>query len=225
MVSNRALSLLIVAAVVISVGGQIWSVNQIQSARILTPGLPTGYAVAATGMVNLTILSQTDITLSGDVIDFGTGVVNSSSGCNNATLHSNGTGVNTDACWVNQSLTPNSAIPATQAKFILNNSGNVNISITLDSIKNNATNFLGNSTIIDAFYQYTVNQNGSGQPCQTTLATGWNNFSASSTMSVCGELFWEDGKDAVNVAILVRIPEDVERGYKNDNLTFTSAQA
>ncbi|MFH1400454.1 MAG: hypothetical protein ABIH41_02965 [Nanoarchaeota archaeon] len=44
-------------------------------------------------------------------------------------------------------------------------------------------------------------------------------------MGVCGELFWEDGRDAVAVAILVRIPEDVERGYKSDNLTFTSAQA
>ncbi|MFH1400453.1 MAG: hypothetical protein ABIH41_02960 [Nanoarchaeota archaeon] len=141
--SNRTLSALLVAAIVLTLGASIISLQQL--GNVLGP---TGFATSSTGMVNLTILSQTDITLTGDNIDFGSGVVNSSSACNNATLHSNGSGVNTDACWVNQSLTPNSAIPATEAKFILNNSGNVNISITMDSVKNNATNFMGNSTVI-----------------------------------------------------------------------------
>ncbi|MFH1915847.1 MAG: hypothetical protein ABIJ21_01150 [Nanoarchaeota archaeon] len=225
-ISNKTLALFLVAAIVLSLGGTLISLNRINE---ITTG-PTGYATTGTGMVNLSIVTNTDISIINATVDFGAGVVNVSNGCNYANLSNNfTTGWNAAGCWVNQSFN-GAAVRNETSKFVVQNDGNVNVSVTMQSVQKNASNFIGNCTGQNAnTYNYTTTINGTETKyaCQGALGSlgVWTGLDGT-TQSICSELAWEDASDAVEIGLNISIcKSNSPKGYRNDNLTFTSAEA
>ena len=224
-ISNKTLALFLVAAIVLSLGGTLISLNRINK---ITG--PTGYATTGTGFVNLSIVTNTDISIINATVDFGAGVVNVSNGCNFANLSNNDTlGWNAGGCWVNQSSN-GIAVRNETSRFVVQNDGNVNVSVTMTSVQKNWSNFIGNCTSQDDnMYNYTTTINGSetAYACQGALGSlgVWTGLDGSA-QSICSELAWEDASDAVVIGLNISIcKSNSPKGYKNDNLTFTSAEA
>ncbi|MCF7799319.1 hypothetical protein K9M74_05445, partial [Candidatus Woesearchaeota archaeon] len=65
-ISNKTLGLLLVAAIVVSVGGTLMSLNQLESVS------PTGFATTGSGTVDLDIGSYVAIVVDDTAINFGT---------------------------------------------------------------------------------------------------------------------------------------------------------
>ncbi|MFH1072050.1 MAG: hypothetical protein V1743_01320 [Nanoarchaeota archaeon] len=237
MVSNKTLALLIIGAVLFSVVGQFISIYTLSNLKLAKAPItaPTGLAASQVGLVNLTILSATDISIVNATVDFGIGVVNSSRGaiCSFATLTSNATGTwggNLNNCWVNGSWSPtmnNVVNPNQTSKIVVQNDGNVIETVTVTSVQRNWSNFIGNCSSEDHnWYQFTVNQNDSSSSCAlSAITSAWTNLTGAA-QNVCTSLSWQDANDSINVAFNVTICQsNSATGYRNDNLTFTSAVA
>jgi hypothetical protein len=83
--NNKSLAVFLLAAVVVSIGGTILSLNRMGSIHYTT-----GYASTDYGTATLFINSSTEIYFSIDSIDWGSGFVNSTSGAEmNCTLNTN----------------------------------------------------------------------------------------------------------------------------------------
>jgi hypothetical protein len=190
--------------------------------------------VSKTGRVNLTILSATDISLYNSTIDFGQGVVNSSNAaCNDvAVISSNGsTGYNKDFCWANDTYAvgrPNSPVGNESKKLLIQNDGNINVTITMTSAQQNYSNFIGNCSSGHNWYRYSVviNASETAYTCPgTNIASDWRNFS-SGTLYVCNESAWEDASDTIGLVFNISIcASNSPTGLRDDNLTITSAAA
>jgi len=237
MISNKTLALLIVGTVVFSIVGQFISIYELSNLKLKQAPFvqQTGFASSQTGLVNLTIMSATDISIVNATVDFGRGVINSSRGaiCTYATLTSNTTeswGNNLNNCWVNDTWSTekpaNSPVANQSSKIQIQNDGNVILSVTLTSLQRNWSNFIGNcSTEPHNWYQFTVNQNESTSCAPSAITSAWTNLTGG-TQNACTSLSWQDANDSINIAFNVSICQsNLPTGYKNDNLTFTSAAA
>ena len=148
-ISNKTLAMFLVAAIVLSLGGTLISLNKLNN--IVGP---TALATQQTGTVNFSIYETLDISISNATLDFGRVVVNASQGdnCQFATLSNNGTtGENLRQCWVNDTWTADNgksqiALPNVTTKIMLQNDGNLNITLNFESLRDNAANFIGNCT-------------------------------------------------------------------------------
>jgi hypothetical protein len=225
-ISNKTLALFLVAAIILSLGGTIVSLNKLQQVTG-----PTGF-ISRTGRVNLTILQATDISLSNATIDFGTGVVNTSNTvcANRSVLSNNGTGQNLNNCWANDTYAvgrPNNAAGTETSKIFIQNDGNINVTITFTSAQKNYTNFIGNCTTeAHNWYRYSVNLNTSELPYSCTdMVTDWRNVSSGSNV-ICNESAWEDTSDAFALVFNITIcNSNNPAGLRDDNLTITSTAA
>jgi hypothetical protein len=222
-ISNKTLAIFLVAAIVLSLGGTMLSLNSLNKIG------PTGMASTQIGRVNLTILSNSDITLGHQQIEFGIGVVNTSSGCKYANLTQNATNGFFGNCWVNQAQMPNSVVANETNFWSIQNDGNVNITLTATSTQKNWSNFIGNCTVTDEqnWYRFAAFNNAteSGISCQGMNTTGWTNFTGAQ-QDVCNSLDYVDTRDTIAVVLNLSICQsNYPTGYKNDNVTFQSAAA
>jgi len=88
-ISNRVLAALLVVAIVVSLGGTLFSLNKIRTIPIQPL---TGFATDSYGRVNLSIESVAALNVDPARIDFGTGYTVTTSGeANNCTMWVNGT--------------------------------------------------------------------------------------------------------------------------------------
>lgn len=219
-ISNKTLAILLIAAMVVSLGGTILSLNRLSVFR--TPAQQiTGYG-AGTGTANLSITQDTTIEVFVNIIDFGSGIVNVSFGCTNATLASSHNDTNWtaewDTCWADASgpVTFNSG----DNDIVLRNDGNINLTVTMDSTSDTAATFIG-GTADTPLYQYRAFSNETNA-CDSANNATWHDVNSSATMAICNKLKSSNDEDEVRVAIKVRIPKDAA-GYKEDILTFTSS--
>jgi len=219
-ISNRTLAILLIAAMVVSLGGTMLSLNRLSYFQTPSQQI-TGYGTG-TGTANLSIVTETTITVVESLIDFGEGIVNTTAGCNNATLSSttddttwDGVG---DACWVNSSSLTQK--PTESDDIVIRNDGNVNVTLEMDSTSNDAATFIGGAAVTP-LYQYRSFSNET-DACDNANNETWHDINSSGSMVVCDKLKFDNDKDEVRVAIKVRIPADAT-GYKEDTLTFTSS--
>jgi len=180
----------------------------------------TGKVVnTSTGTVQLEILTLTELTNQVPIIDWGSGFV---SGATNCTLDSDGTfGL---GC---QSFT------TVNDGFLLENTGNTNLSVNFTSNKN-ATTFINGT---NPEFQYKVSPNSiEGQSGENStldsVVSCENNWSTSvyldinnSGSVICGNstffpLSFQATKDAAVFDVRVVIPEDAPQGPKTATLTF-----
>jgi len=220
-ISNKTLAILLVFAMTISLGGTFISLNRLRISGTQAPGI-TGFGTG-TGTANLSITQDSTISVISNIIDFGTGIINVSAGCTNATIASSHNATNRtadyDICWVSNATTPDMVLFRDE-DIVIRNDGNVNVTLTMDSIKNDAATFIGGATVTP-LYQYRTFGNETSA-CDTPQNASWYDVNTSATMAVCDKLKSDNSQDEVRVAIKIRIPKDAT-GYKEDTLTFTSS--
>lgn len=153
-ISNKTLGLLLVAAIVVSVGGTFLSLQQLGSLSA------TGYATSDTGLVNLTVEEVLSIELIDSVIDFG-----------QCTPH------HTDDITVDSSLAAgavnNSACSATGAfpdYLRLRNAGNVHACVDMQTDRN-ADDLFGTDGVSSIWYKV---ENATAPGCAGTMQDAYN---------------------------------------------------
>ena len=202
-ISNKTLALFLVAAIVISLGGTIISLNKLNSLST------TGFATS-TGVALLNITTSSSIKFVVSTIDFGVGSVNTSGSNQNCTMYVNDTSTITKSGCINfsASVTP-------YGPFFLENDGSTNLNVTLNSTKNSTEFIGGNYSIVKL--QYAVSNNESGS-CTGVLSNyAWTDANRTD-MNICTNLTYQDSVDSLRVGIRVVVPYDAPSS--NDVVQF-----
>lgn len=161
----------------------------------------------ATGIVNITVETSASINFTTFVINWGSGVVAPAQ--SNATLDTSA-GVNnvTNGNWTGN----------TQG-LILENIGNVNVSINLTAGKN-ATEFIGGTTPL---FQYNATNNETGSCLNSTGGTGALSLGTYANITslpsvICGRLRYVQGSDAIRIDLKLVVPSDSFTGILNNSI-------
>jgi len=223
-VSNKTLATLLIAAIVISLGGTLISLNKLGKVQVGVMAGITGKATD-TGMVNVTIIEDLTINVSdtNQGIDFGSGIVNTPNtyedlDSRNDTAHAgNGNWSETDD------------------GILIENQGTVDLNITVKSGKL-AAGYLcdigGGCSEATPMYNFTCTDTvhaGSAEPpeansCQSGETTTSTAISNSTSQVCCAQLDVTDSANLVRFDVQLRVPGDAS-GAKTDTVTFTSAKS
>ncbi len=218
MISNKALAVLVVAAIVVSVFSTLLTLDSLTKFRQLADEQVTGRLTTGDGQVNFSVSNTASILMNNAIIDFGSGYVNATK-CTNATLTVNDTGFSDPGdCWV---ATPNSA----DTPILFENDGNVNATLTVTG-ENGVTFFNSYS----GSYPYNITwtaRNNETLACTEwsgTASSAWNNFTGGAD-SICDNFrFLPENQDELAVDIRITVPVDLPPGqYQDSDVTFTVA--
>ncbi len=207
-VSNRTLAIMLGVVIMMFTIGIL----------IIPKGGPsiTGFAVnITTGTANVTIQSVTQITLINNTVDFGIGFVNGSANACNLTSNS---ATKEGAC-------QGFFAPAISPLFVLENNGNVNVTLQINGSYANARAFFCNAsvsnqncTFSDPTYLWQSGNFEAGS-CPGSGSSGNLNTSA---QTVCGNLDFNSSKNSIVVAVQISIPRDSRQGHLVDAVLFTA---
>ncbi len=209
MKSENTLLIVAIIAVVVSMAGLYITYDSINLVRQKITGLAT-----ETGDVNITIESQASINITSaggsggsKKVDFGSGYV--TAGKDYATLATNNTMVDgTD--W-----------NSVDGGFIVENIGNVNVTVAIHS-DHNAAGFLSGTSPL---YQYNVSSTDAGS-CNYTTGYAGNVYEdmTDSVVTIC-DVFQNGGTiDEMRIDILLRVPSDSKTGALTETVTLTYSQ-
>jgi len=190
--TNKSLALLLVAAIIVSLGGTIVSLNKLGQLQLATV---TGrVADTGTGYVQLNVTSQTTITFQQTTIDFGNGYVNAS--CNNCTMYTNsstsGENYSNIACCLGNwyPLTVSS-----DTGLYFQNEGNTDLTVNLN-VSADADTFIGGSGPSPEF-QFIIKPDFEARAATASGETAPNDDTATS----CADNWkYDDVWTAVNVS-------------------------
>jgi len=224
MVSNKNLALLLIVAVVISLGGTLMSlnkVNQLQELKELPmPGKQTGM-VAYGGKVNLDISPSSGCVVTNNV-SFGA-AGQPTSAVNISTERNNG-GEGFGDCTSGASGC---------SGIEINNTGSVNLLVNFSSDVN-ATGFLITQTGLGSEDFMVKSRNGTGtnpteRPgCINANVTSWSNVNRTTggtpTTNICTNLTSVNSNDMVSLEFNVTLEPDVTAGTKTALLTINCVQ-
>ncbi len=207
--SNKTLSLLLVAAIAISLFGTIISVNKLS--KFQTIKTTTGFATSDQGTATVYINSSTSIFFYVDTVNFGTGYVNGSAGApQNCTMNSEGLKT-TPGCIEFNTVTQG---------FVLENEGTTIPSVQLSS-DSNASEFLTGATwdYGGPQFLYKVTNNETSACTSPVPATYTNiNDTAPGTV-ICSGLDYQTDNDTLKIDIQINIPITTTTGQKTAILT------
>lgn len=171
----------------------------------------TGHAVE-TGTVNVTVESSANINISTDLINFGSGLVNSTYHAS-ATLESNKT-----------SASPNGNWSWSVSNFTIENIGNVNVTLQLRT-NQNSTEYIGGTADGGPLYQYAVYE-VEANSCNVTTGNAlkdWYDVNNTSPGTLfCNPFDALDSRDTIQVNIKLKIPSDSNTGELLDTFTATA---
>lgn len=205
--NSQALMLLTVFAVVISMVGAgltYYTVNQYKNTWF------TGFALQS-GDINLTVQTAALINFTTDSINWGSGMVNA--GQTSATLNTCCGGINTSGNWTK----------VTQG-FVVENLGNVNLTLNLKTADTAATLLGGTSP--DYEYNVTnVEANSCNGSTGFTLGTFYDVNTTGSGTKVCDLFTSASTRDTIRIDIKLVVPSDSLTGALSDTMTATIAQA
>ncbi|MFH1649851.1 MAG: hypothetical protein ABIA93_04840 [Candidatus Woesearchaeota archaeon] len=215
--TNKTLAIFLVLAIVVSIGGTLLTLNQLQKA---TGG--TGKVTA--GKVDLTVDPQASVITLFNV-SFGTGTISSTT---YLTTETDLSALGFTACDSGD----------TCGGLVLENDGNVNINVTMYSDVTAAT-FIGGTS---PAYKYTMaNGTNSGAASDAAGAepgcvnsTGVAHFmdavyaavpqGSGNAELICANFTFADANDVIRVEFNITIPDDAPTGAKTSALTFTVTQ-
>lgn len=209
-ISNRALAMFLLAAIVVSLAGTLTSLNRLGS---LTT---TGYATSDSGTVQLNVGATISITLDTyDTIDFGSctplagvdGVINSQGGANTTAI-----------C---PSFTINN--------HTIRNDGNVDVNVTINSTRigeanggSGATLFLDSSRGVSAL-AYKVSNYGRGTNVGGCVGYGasYANFTAANTkFRACDNLTARATENSFTTDFQIVVPYDAVTGVTSTTINY-----
>ena len=199
-ISNRALGLLLVAAIVISIGGTVISLNKLDGFST------TGFATNPNGTVTLTVGDTMSIVLDDAAIDFGTCTIPS------------GQSLDVDSALAQAGLN-NSACSATAGfpdLLDVRNNGNVNTNVTITS-NITGTNLFNDGT--DSWIAYKGANAGAG--CTGTQVTSYTNITSTSDLALCDLLQADLADNSAELSIRSHLSQTATSGGVM-KLTFTA---
>jgi hypothetical protein len=201
--SNKSLALLLVAAIVISLGGTLISLN-----RLSQQGL-TGLAA---GTVVLNVSENMSCTISSNV-SFGTSVGAIETTVNLSTNLTNTNGFN------------NCATDPTCMGMMINNTGNINVNVTFNSDKNATTLLAGPGASNDDFQYSVVNGSNTGllPGCIAGLKTAWG-YANETITTICTNLTALSTNNVMTIEYNVTIDGNTPATYKTATITITCAR-
>ncbi|MFH1506100.1 MAG: hypothetical protein ABIE94_03900 [archaeon] len=228
--SNKTLALLLVAAIVVTIGGTI--ANQYTLTRF-GDTTPTGYAASQRiGNVSLTVTSQTSVVLRWQNIGWGSGYINST--CNNCTMTTFGAGAVSAQCCLIGWATP------IGSGLLLENQGNTDVSLQINFTDNETTIGGTNPKIYWQLLkdQTAANPNGSVvQDTADSCVEGWLNASQWTEVDSSGTPFYACGsaatfnytfdnqKDEVELNFNITIPDDATQAAFSMGVMFIANSA
>jgi hypothetical protein len=232
-ISNKTLAILLICAIVVSLGGTLLSLNKLQR-----PGSPqiTGMATNATsGVAEVTIMAITQIGFTQGSINFGSGFVNDScTFCQMAATDQGG--LNNGGCCLDDSGNGWSDTNNYDLPLILENQGNYDVSLTIVADRN-ATEWI-NGTSPLAIYKIISGNNSALYPAtiddtQESCTSGWEKTDDWYNLSdieeyICGaaaddyHFKYQNSADEVVIEINVTIPIDSIKGKTNVSITFSA---
>lgn len=229
-VSDKTIMFLLIAAIIISIGGTIVSINRLNQ---LIPRV-TGLGTTTTGKVNVTLANVNSISITDSQIDFGSCSPNSSTGSNLSSNISNGT---TWQSWGSPGVCV--SIVNSPDNITIKNDGNTNLNI---SVKTNviASTFIGGDSPYGPLFMFSVKNDSDSPGCNNATGTtwtaqkefnigrgmawNWSNFTvADEDYLACANLTPVANRDSINLFVKLYIPADApQKTDTNATLTFTA---
>ena len=239
-VSNKTVVMLLVATVIISVGGMLYTMNSVNRALLGNgiAGLPgiTGLALVPNGTAQLTVATTSSIRFTSATVDFGSGNVNTTGGYTNCSLLT--------VLVEGQYMRGCESFTTVGQGFTIENDGNTNLTVTLVS-NYSASSFIGSSgaafawnvslnesnscynvtgSVDTAIYPNTTADCGSGDISATKCGAIFESVSTTAKV-ICPRLRYEDSNDALNIDLNVTVPIDSPSGQKVARITVTGTRA
>jgi len=206
-ISNRGLALLLVVAVVVSLGGTIVSLNRLNELGF------TGQATAnSSGTAQFALSTNVVVTFTSATVNFGTGYVNGTT-----TAYCN---LTTTTSW-NQ--TGGCAGELTNSTpFYLRNDGNIDVNLSLQS---NATawQFIsgGGGTFQTPIFQWQLTNNQTNACSLNLQPTAWTNVNTTENQTVCEVFQWIDTNDTLRLDIMAVVPINANQTAHSALITAT----
>jgi hypothetical protein len=213
-ISNRTLAILLIAAIVVSLGGTFFSLNRL--ALISQQPGTTGFVTNPTGQARVNITSLASLRFSIGTVDFGTGYVNTTAGnqyCSMAAINQS-TGYLDGIAQCVGFIKVNSTLQ-------IEDDGNTNLSLVITSDRTPAT-FIGGSVPV---FKYQVVNNGTETgSCPVPSPALWNDLNTN-TSTICAAatngLGYLDTNDSLNINLNISIPYNSLTGQQTATLTVT----
>jgi hypothetical protein len=220
-ISNRTLAILLVGAIIISLGGTLVSLNKLGQMKTVTmTGLPTGQAIGNTnqslGNVSLQIQDITWINFTVKRCNFGTGYVLGTV-CN---MNSSGHKSPTGGCspeWNPQS--------GCNSDFTIKNIGNNEVYLNITWSASGVT-FLGDPAGALLFRMRNGSNGSTGfsglnPGCRKTmLPTTWAKVTAANYHNkTCANLTYATGFNAISIQVQVNFTKLASKGFKSERIT------
>ena len=210
-VSNKNLALVLLIAVVISLGGTILSLNKLSQVSLLPAPSFTG---GATSQVNLTILTNASCTVNNSVVF---GAARPTANTSISTDFANNVGWDGTLC--------NGATNDSCTGLVIKNTGNLLLNISYNTSKM-APTFLG-ADHDNSSFRYMVDNGEQGGGCIGTLGvTSWstvlNNFTNSSAL--CNNLGTNVSNNTIVMEFNLSIASTISNGSKTADITITCTQ-
>jgi hypothetical protein len=226
--SNKTLALLLVTAIVVSLGATVFTLTKLEGVTI------TGQvATPSSGNVSLTVETAESFILRVDQLDFGSGFVNTSeltidgvTKCSNATLYAgfDYNDTNDGNCWTSFSGAPDEP----GSGFQIENDGNVNLTLSVAAENSSSFFGVGEDLLELANLTFKSRDNTTGvESCIAGEVTKWTDFQDYGQV-ICSNLRYEsDVTDDMAIDIRVIIPSSglTAGTYENATIEFTGAEA
>jgi len=200
-ISNKTLAILLIAAIVISLGGTLISLNRL--ARIRIPMITGLYGEPYEAEIALTITALVQVNFTTDTINWGSGTVATGYGFCVLNSYDSSIGANcTD-------FTPQTA------GLVLENIGNKNVTLNI-TMQKNAADFIYPT---GAVCQWNVSNLDPGSCPGIALTPGAWQTCAATAVVVCnstgGGFLADDASDTLNFDVRVQIPSAATGGKSN----------
>jgi hypothetical protein len=169
----------------------------------------------ASGYVNISVSSIVTINLTRDSMNWGSGRVDS--GSTNATLYTRG---NNNASVSNGNWSEDNA-----KAFVVENTGNVNVSLSLQNV-NNAKDLFASVSNSNQEYKLNISNKEAGS-CSGDLVNIWTNVNKTSGGTrYCSQFSPLGNKDEVFIDVWLKVPYDASNiGTLSDTLTVIASSA
>lgn len=199
-ISNRALGLLLVAAIVISIGGTVISLNKLDGFST------TGFATNPNGTVSLTVGDTESIILTDSAINFGTCTIPSGSSLDVDSALTDGDLNNTAGC-------SGGSFPDL---LVVKNNGNVDTNVTITS-NVTGTDFFNDGT--NSWIAYKGANAGAG--CIGNQVTTYTNITSTNDSAFCDRLQADPSDNSAELSIKSHLSTTATTGGVM-KLTFTA---
>lgn len=169
----------------------------------------------ASAYVNLSVTSSVAINMTRDSMDWGSGRVDT--GSTNAVLYTRG---NSNASVSNGNWSVSNA-----KAFVVENTGNINVSLSLQNTKN-ASDFFASASGLNQEYKLNISNKEPGS-CSGDLLNTWLDVNKTSGgTKYCDQLSSLDSNDEVFIDVWLKVPYDASNiGALSDTLTVIASSA